>query len=134
MSGVKICSRCRGEFPLSFFHKRKDRPIGVAPHCKACDSKRGRGKKKVRRPPYSPEADRRLTAKHPESRRAKNIVAGLRQRGKILPGPCLICGEQDGVEAHHCDYNKPREIVWLCRPHHKAWHRVFIPGGLGRTS
>lgn len=44
---------------------------------------------------------------------------------------CCVCKKLYGIEklgeAHHSDYTKPLEITWLCRLHHTAWHRVFIP-------
>lgn len=48
----------------------------------------------------------------------------LRRRGiggKIKRKPCIICGMK--AEAHHPDYSKPLEVVWLCSFHHKEWHR-----------
>lgn len=40
---MKVCSRCCEEKPLSAFHKRADRKIGVQSHCKECQKIR-RGK------------------------------------------------------------------------------------------
>ncbi len=37
--------------------------------------------------------------------------------------PCFFCGEEKGVERHHPDYTKPREIVWLCKEHHLYVHK-----------
>jgi len=36
--------------------------------------------------------------------------------------PCEVCGEK--AEAHHDDYNKPLEVRWLCRKHHREWHKI----------
>ena len=44
----------------------------------------------------------------------KNIKLGLLER-KIT---CDRCGNKGKLEAHHDDYNKPLEIVFLCRPCH----------------
>lgn len=42
--------------------------------------------------------------------------------------PCEICGD-DHSEAHHDDYAKAQEVMWLCRKHHMQRHaRNFTPG------
>ena len=38
--------------------------------------------------------------------------------GKIKKLPCKVCGYEI-VEAHHEDYSKPLEVIWLCREHHR---------------
>lgn len=40
------------------------------------------------------------------------------KRGQVAKGPCAICGTRERIEAHHEDYSKPLEVVWLCRGHH----------------
>ena len=37
--------------------------------------------------------------------------------GKIVRQPCEVCGEKKS-EAHHEDYNKPFDVIWLCKKHH----------------
>ena len=34
---------------------------------------------------------------------------------------CKICGKKK-VEAHHKDYSKPLDVVWLCHKHHMDEH------------
>ena len=29
------------------------------------------------------------------------------------------------LEAHHSDYRKPLDVLWLCKVHHTAWHRFL---------
>ena len=62
--------------------------------------------------------------------------------GKITRGPCSVCGDSS-TEAHHEDYDKPFEVMWLCMEHHQEFHKgklelvngVFRkPGGRGCTS
>lgn len=38
--------------------------------------------------------------------------------GKLIEEPCRICGNIK-AEAHHEDYSKPLDVVWLCNKHHK---------------
>lgn len=41
----------------------------------------------------------------------------------INPGACSKCGVLCHTEAHHEDYSKPLEIVWLCDSCHKTRHK-----------
>ena len=41
--------------------------------------------------------------------------------GKINKGICEICGKSD-TQAHHGNYEKPFEVNWLCKIHHRAVH------------
>lgn len=57
------------------------------------------------------------------------ILCGLLKRR-----PCEVCGSFDrmsdgrsAVQAHHCDYNKPLEVLWLCQKHHHEWHKNNKP-------
>lgn len=52
---------------------------------------------------------------------ARSIAGVYLRRGKITKMPCLVC-ESASSEMHHEDYEKPLEVVWLCREHHLAWH------------
>ena len=59
-------------------------------------------------------------------RKRKAIVRRF-TRHKISQGilnrlPCEICGVNDKVEAHHDDYDKPLDVRWLCRFHHREYH------------
>jgi pterin-4a-carbinolamine dehydratase len=46
--------------------------------------------------------------------------AALRH-GVIERAPCSVCGAAK-AEAHHPDYERPYDVIWLCRTHHKALH------------
>ena len=41
--------------------------------------------------------------------------------GKITKLPCSVCGDTNSL-AHHHDYSKPLDVVWLCRTHHAEEH------------
>ena len=46
------------------------------------------------------------------------------KRGEIKRMPCMICGKEK-THAHHPDYVKPLEVIFLCSLHHKEIHRKF---------
>lgn len=64
--------------------------------------------------------DRRKRAAHPEKIRARKIVQKAVARGAMKKLPCSICGVD--AEAHHPDYEKPRDVIWLCPEHHREVH------------
>lgn len=46
------------------------------------------------------------------------------QTGKLIrPTVCEKCGDMCKPQAHHEDYEKPLEVIWLCRPCHGKRHR-----------
>lgn len=53
--------------------------------------------------------------------RAYAAVAYAKQKGELVPEPCAACGAEP-TEAHHEDWDRPLEVVWLCRAHHAALH------------
>ncbi len=40
--------------------------------------------------------------------------------------PCSIAGCKNMGERHHEDYDKPLEITWLCKSHHKRLHKPLL--------
>ena len=59
-------------------------------------------------------------------RKAQSLLWKAIDRGKIVRQPCEVCGCEK-ADAHHQDYNKPLEVIWLCRKHHKEWHNNNEP-------
>ena len=59
---------------------------------------------------------------HPKAVWAQNALRSALKRGLIIQKPCEQCGNLD-AEAHHYDYDKPMDVRWLCRLHHRHVHR-----------
>lgn len=76
---------------------------------------------------------RRWRKAHPIQAAAHDAVSNALKAGKLVRQPCAICQEPKS-QAHHCDYAKPLEVMWLCKMHHAAWHRVFIADGMEEDS
>jgi len=60
--------------------------------------------------------------KNPKAVWAQAALRSALKRGLAIAKPCEVCGAEP-AEAHHPDYDKPAEVIWLCRLHHKAEHR-----------
>ncbi len=58
----------------------------------------------------------------PNRRRAQNLVAHALRSGKLAKQPCWVCG--CSAVAHHPDYDRPLDVVWLCQAHHKQAHAI----------
>lgn len=65
----------------------------------------------------------RYRANNAEKRIAHDMVCNAVAAGKLKAKPCERCGFALGVQAHHEDYSKPLEVVWLCTKCHGARHR-----------
>lgn len=70
-------------------------------------------------------------SKFAEKFRARNKVAKYIRSGKIFPWPvCAVPECNAKPEAHHPDYSRPLDVVWLCPIHHKAVHAMARELGL----
>ncbi len=49
-----------------------------------------------------------------------HVLLALR-RGLLVRQPCVECGD-DKSHAHHPDYRKPLDVIWLCLEHHWELH------------
>lgn len=77
---------------------------------------------------YHREHSLKYNKLYPKRYAVKKIVIKALKDGKIIrSSQCQICKCSKNIHAHHCDYNKPLDIMWLCAKHHKKWHTLFIP-------
>jgi len=73
---------------------------------------------------YHNEINSRL--RYPEKEQARRIVQAAVRSGFLVKGNCEVCGDAKS-QAHHEDYSKPLEVMWLCALHHKEKHKKVIP-------
>jgi hypothetical protein len=138
MATLKTCFKCGKEKALTEFYKHPFMGDGHLGKCKPCtrkDVRKNYVDKIEEKRAYdamrnsSPERKKRAVesfkksnTKHPERETAKAKTSNAIRDGKLLRQPCLICGEK--AEAHHPDYSRPLDVVWLCRPHHIQAHAI----------
>lgn len=58
----------------------------------------------------------------PQRATARYAVSNAIRDGRLARQPCWVCG--DRAEAHHPDYDRPLDVVWLCQPHHQQAHAL----------
>lgn len=66
----------------------------------------------------------KLRQKYPEKARARSLLSNAICDGLIIrPTQCSLCLSSNGmIEAHHPDYSKPFEVVWVCKSCHFMVH------------
>jgi hypothetical protein len=136
---MKKCFKCSVEKPLVEFYKHSQTADGYLNKCKSCtkqdvhEHRHGKGREYVL-------AYDRIRAKNPK-REAKNLIRSVEYRkqfaerkqaqsllrsavlkGDVMPMACWCCGNK--AEAHHPDYSRPLDVVWLCSSHHKQAHAL----------
>ena len=77
----------------------------------------------------------RYAARYPEKIAARSALTSAIRRALVKRACCEVlgCVRTERLHAHHHDYSKPRDVVWLCRPHHEHVHHEgrlpLKPGG-----
>jgi hypothetical protein len=153
----KPCIECKVVKPLSEYYKHPQMADGTVGVCKECHKarmiKRSRNNPAVQayereraKTPKRRELNKRIQkqwlidnpekvnidrVRNPHKYRARMAVGNALRSGLLVKGECEVCGSSK-VTAHHADYDKPLEVVWLCHQHHSdlhpKWHRPYIEG------
>lgn len=67
---------------------------------------------------------KRYRKNHSEADRAHNILNDALRYGKIeRPNKCVMCQKECKPQAHHYDYSKPLDVLWLCVRCHANVHK-----------
>lgn len=130
---MKACRQCGETKPLTEFYTHKKMADGHLNKCKDCvkgrvakhreaNIDRIRAYDRERGFRGGPGHVAKYKAAHPERRAAQVAVSNAVRDGRLIPLPCFVCGEK--AEAHHPDYDRPLDVVWLCPPHHKQAHAL----------
>lgn len=59
---------------------------------------------------------KKYALRHPDRVKAREV----RFRTKTMP--CEVRGSMVNIHRHHHNYNKPLDVIFLCRQHHKDMH------------
>jgi ribosomal protein S27AE len=134
---MKRCRDCSTEKPADGFYRTSS---GSLMHiCRDCHKARmklnrlrnprvqeyDRARAKTeKRKALSKEQRVKWRTKHPDAYKAQTAAGNAVRDGRLLKLPCEVCGDER-VHAHHNDYSKPLEVVWLCAKCHHRLHAIF---------
>lgn len=133
----KTCFKCSKEKDLGDFYPHPQMADGHLNKCKECTKRdvkanyrknlehykeyeRGRFRRPERRA-YLIELQRSIRRNNHEKYKARVAVGNALRSGLLVREPCAVCGEERS-QAHHPDYSKPLDVVWLCHEHHRKEH------------
>ncbi len=135
---TKVCFRCHQDKLISEFYRHSQMKDGHLNKCKECtkndankhrseniekireyDRERGKQEHRIANSTRSSaawrSADKRRASCH-------NKVRWALQSGTLQKLPCERCKNPKSL-AHHEDYGKPLDVIWLCQPCHKQRHK-----------
>lgn len=134
----KACFKCKVIKPLSEFYKHSQMADGHLNKCKDCakndartyraqnldkvrqyDRERGKRPERIK---AGVEITRIWRAEDKRRQKAHNMVSNAVKTGKLVRQPCFRCGNPKTV-AHHEDYDKPLDVMWLCQVCHTQRHK-----------
>lgn len=151
-----VCNKCKFVKQESYFYKNNT-ISGLDTTCKECRKKRVRENRRENIEKYtaydkkrallphrilamreyqktdngkavSLKSSRRYRKNNPNAYKAQCIVNNSIRDGKLIGhSACEKCDSEIKIEAHHCDYTKPLDVMWLCRSCHNKWHRHNKP-------
>lgn len=140
---VKACFKCGETKPLAEYYRHPRMADGHLNKCKACakqdvwESRHVKHRDRVlsyerqrAAEPHRVELRARTTTEwaeqHPERRRAQALLARAVRDGRVWKWPACAVPDCTSTEpvAHHPDYSRPLDVVWLCQAHHKQAHAL----------
>lgn len=137
MATLKTCFKCGLDKPVEEFYRHpqmSDGRLGKCIECTKLDvgTHRKNNLEKIRaydrKRGSLPHRKQASSANTSRRRRdvvgyaaAHNRVSRAISSGVLIRTPCCMC-DSIVVHAHHDDYQKPLDVMWVCAKHHKARH------------
>lgn len=139
---LKTCFKCKVEKPCTEFYKHPQMGDGYIGKCKECNKIDVQENYAKRREQYSDYDAMRYQTPHrkqhalrqqkkardadPQKASTRRKTAWALRTGKLIRQPCEKCGTTIKVQAHHEDYSKPLDVMWLCFQHHREHHGQIV--------
>lgn len=139
---MKKCFKCDAVKPVDDFYKHSAMADGRLGKCKECTKVDVRTNYSGKRKQYSDYDKLRQQnpvrrakkhqylknhcARNPEKYKARNAIKNAVRDGKVKRLPCQFCGSAKS-QAHHTDYSKPLDVLWMCfKCHRERGHNQTV--------
>lgn len=132
---MKTCGKCKEKKAAAEFSRDCRSPDGRARRCRLCN-RRAVAEWQKNNPENHRKSDAKWSAKnrhvknsayysyakrHPNKVRAHQAVQKALKSGRLKKRSCTICRKKR-AHAHHDDYSKVLDVIWLCHKHHLERH------------
>lgn len=140
------CSRCKEDKDPKEFHRANSTKRSYSYYCKSCKTKlsevynvnnrdiarekrraklevcRGYWKKHYRNNKDKKKGrNKKWREANKHKIKAHRLLRKAMLNGDLLKEPCSRCNDPN-AKAHHEDYSKPLDVIWLCSKHHSDRH------------
>lgn len=146
---MKECFKCHRTLPVEEFYKHPQMGDGHLNKCKDCARKDVKENRSAKREQYSEyernrykepdrhaymvEKARQHKQLNPQKAHARRAVNNRKRYGQIVEQPCAFYGNPK-VQAHHDDYSKPLDVVWVCfKCHREKYHNQVVVSDYGQA-
>ena len=131
---TKTCFKCGREKQISEFYKHAKMKDGHLGKCKDC-AKKDVAKNREGNPESYLHSRLKTHNKNPSHVNSTRVVEAALMAGVLeKPDHCQGCGRKASdtrISAHHCNYNEPLEVIWLCAACHRPldYVRAYVESG-----
>jgi hypothetical protein len=126
----KKCSNCNEYKPLTEYYANPRTIDGFSNKCKECYREYARVYAITERGKIAANQRKYLWGiRHPLEKAAHAFLRVALKAGRVKRLACAVCGNEKS-QAHHENYEKPMEVVWLCARHHAERHSEMRRVGL----
>lgn len=139
---IRLCRMCGEDKPIEEFYKHPEMTDGYLNQCKKCKRDYQRryartkgGKATERRRNQKPARRKELAARSRrwgednllKIRAQRKVSTALRSGKLVRPESCQDCrGVVQRLHAHHENYSRPLDVLWLCVPCHGKRNPNYI--------
>jgi hypothetical protein len=125
---AKTCNVCYESKPITEFYKTILNKDGLMNLCRECHIVRQQNYRKTKDElkfkEVAPHQKYWLQENKLKSKAHRKVSYAIKT-GALIRQPCERCGathDTADIVAHHEDYTKPLDVMWLCELHHKERH------------